>query len=167
MLRAAHPDLPLRFYVVGGPIYKTLGSQVQAPELLKRARDAKIEAAFGLSPFQEDIARVYRSLNVVVHASTQPEPFGRTIVEAMACARPVLVARAGGAEELFQHDENAIGYEPNNAAALAAAMTRALDPGLRARLGRFARAHAVAHFARSRLAPELIRVYEGRPPVSR
>ncbi|HWZ90252.1 MAG TPA: glycosyltransferase, partial [Polyangiaceae bacterium] len=30
----ARPELPLRFYVVGGPIYKTLGSQVQAPELI-------------------------------------------------------------------------------------------------------------------------------------
>jgi glycosyltransferase involved in cell wall biosynthesis len=159
LLRAAHPALPLRFYVVGGPIYKTLGSQVQASELLDRARIAQIERCFGLVPFQDDIARVYRSLSVVVHASTQPEPFGRTIIEGMACERPVVVARAGGAAELFQDGENALGYEPGNATALANAMAAMLDPGLRARLGRSARNHVVRDFGRSRLAPELLGAY--------
>lgn len=159
-LQAAHPGVPLRFYVVGGPIYKTVGSQVQASELLERAQAAGIGSAFGLIPFQADIARVYRSLSVVVHASTQPEPFGRTIVEAMACERPVIVARAGGATELFQEGENALGYTPGSAEALANVMAKLLDPELRARLGHAAREHAVAHFARSRLAAELLRVYE-------
>jgi hypothetical protein len=35
---------------------------------------------------------VYRALDVVVHASTQPEPFGLTIVEAMACGRAVVAS---------------------------------------------------------------------------
>lgn len=159
LLHAAHPDAPLRFYVVGGPIYKTLGSQVHASDLLERARVARIDSCFGLVPFQDDIPRVYRSLNVVVHASTQPEPFGRTIIEGMACARAVLVARAGGASELYQEGENALGYEPGNAAALARTMALALDADTRERLGRSARAHAVANFGRSRLGSELLRAY--------
>lgn len=159
LLRKARPDLPLRFYVVGGPIYETRGSQVLAPELLEQARSAEIQAHFGLVPFQDDIARVYRTLNVVVHASTQPEPFGRTIVEAMACARPVIVARAGGARELFDEGVNAFGFEPGSAAALAEAMMHELDPDGRARVGQSARQHAVARFGRDRLAPELLRAY--------
>jgi glycosyltransferase involved in cell wall biosynthesis len=158
-LLAAHPGLPLRFYVVGGPIYKTLGSQVQASELMDLAHASQIAPCFGLVPFQDDIARVYRSLSVVVHASTQPEPFGRTIIEGMACERPVVVARAGGAAELFRNGENALGYEPGNAAALANAMAAVLDPGLRASLARSARNHVVRDFGRSRLAPELLRAY--------
>jgi glycosyltransferase involved in cell wall biosynthesis len=159
ILRAAQPRVPLRFYVVGGPIYKTSGSQVAASELLQWARAAQIESCFGLVPFQDDIARVYRALNVVVHASTDPEPFGRTIVEAMACQRAVIVARAGGAAELFQESEDALGYEPGSAADLARAMASVLDPRLRMSLGRSARAHAVANFSRSRLAAELLTVY--------
>jgi glycosyltransferase involved in cell wall biosynthesis len=159
LLCKARPEAALRFYVVGGPIYKTLGSQVRAAELLEHARSAGIESRFGLVPFQDDIARVYRALNVVVHASTQPEPFGRTIVEAMACARPVIIARAGGAAELFAEGENAFGFLPGNAAGLAEVMIRALEPGVRARLGRAARDHAVADFGRARLGPELLRAY--------
>jgi glycosyltransferase involved in cell wall biosynthesis len=43
---------------------------------------------------------VYRSLDIVVHASTKPEPFGRTIAEAMACGRAVLLSRESGVAEL-------------------------------------------------------------------
>ncbi len=159
LLRKARPEIPVRFYVVGGPIYQTLGSQVHAAELLQQARSAGIEAHFGLVPFRDDIARVYRSLNVVVHASTQPEPFGRTIIEAMACARPVIVARAGGAAELFQEGVNAFGFQPGNPERLAEAMMRALDSDVRARLGGSARQHALDGFGRARLAPELLRIY--------
>ena len=159
LLKKARADIPMRFYVVGGPIYATLGSQVQASELLQRARAAGIEANFGLVPFQDDIARTYRALDVVVHASTQPEPFGRTIVEAMACARPVIVARAGGAAELFEEGVNALGFEPGDSAGLAAVMARALDPDLRTRLAQSARGHALTGFGRARLASELLSVY--------
>jgi len=107
---------------------------------------------------------VYRSLDVVVHASTQPEPFGRTIVEAMACERAVVVSRAGGAAELFREGETALGYTPASAKALAEAMARVIDPGLRSRLGQSARAHVVANFSRSRLASELALVYSNTSP---
>lgn len=158
-LRAANPNVPLRFYVVGGPIYQTLGSQVSASELKESARAAGIGDCFGLVPFQEEIVRVYRSLNVAVHASTQPEPFGRTIVEAMASGRPVIVANAGGASELFQQGENALGFEPCNAQALAEAMAHTLDSHTRDRLSRSARVHSKAAFGRARLGPELLGVY--------
>lgn len=159
IVKKARPDVPLRFYIVGGAIYETLGSQVNPAELVERARAAGLEGDFGLVPFQDDIARVYRSLDVVAHASTQPEPFGRTIIEAMASGRPVLVARAGGALELFQEGVNALGYEAGNAGMLAEAMMRTLDAHFRARLGADARHHAVAAFGRSRLITELLRVY--------
>jgi glycosyltransferase involved in cell wall biosynthesis len=126
---------------------------------MQQARVAGIESCFGLVPFQDDVARVYRALNVVVHASTQPEPFGRTIIEAMACARPVIVARAGGAAELFKEGANAFGFEPCSAAKLAETMMRALDPAVRARLGQSARQHAIVSFGRPRLAGELLQAY--------
>jgi glycosyltransferase involved in cell wall biosynthesis len=159
LLQASHPGVPFRFYIVGGPIYATLGSQVQASELHEQARTAEIARSFGLIPFQDDVARVYRSLDVVVHASTQPEPFGRTIVEAMACARPVVVSRAGGAAELFREGETALGYRAGSAVALAETMGRMLDRETRSRIGGCARAQVVADFSRSLLGSELARVY--------
>jgi len=160
-LCAQFPEMPLRFYIVGGPIYQTLGSQVSASELREHAREVHIERLLGLVPFQDDVADVYRSLDVVVHASTSPEPFGRTIVEAMACARPVIVTRAGGAAELFHEGEDALGFAMGNADELVTTMARMLDAGVRARLAHAAREHAHANFGRQRLGPQLLAVYSG------
>jgi glycosyltransferase involved in cell wall biosynthesis len=159
-LMLENQGLVARFYIVGGPIYATAGSQVDGIELASLVGRSRLEADFGLVPFQSDIARAYRSVNVVVHASTKPEPFGRTIVEAMACGRAVIAARAGGATELFQHGENALGFEPGDAHSLARQMARlATDPRLRSELETHGRKHAEEHFGRSRLGANLVDTY--------
>jgi glycosyltransferase involved in cell wall biosynthesis len=77
-----------------------------------------------------------RALDVVVHASTSPEPFGLVIAEAMACERPVIVSVAGGAAEIVTLGVDALGHHPGDAEGLAARMTElAIDPALRRRLG--------------------------------
>jgi len=156
-----YPDMAARFFIVGGPIYQTQGSQFTLEELQGMARDLHIEPHVGFVPFQQDIAQVYRSLDIFVHASKQPEPFGRTIVEAMACGKPVVVAKAGGAAELFTHGVDAMGAPPGDPEALAQVLITLLrDADLRATLSRNARHSATTKFARARLAPETVRVYE-------
>lgn len=151
----------VRFYVVGGPVYSTAGSQFSVAELRERIATRGLSGGCGLVPFQRELPPVYRVLDVVVHASTRPEPFGRTIVEAMACGRAVIVSAAGGAAELFTDGRDALGVPPGDVPALAAAITRLCrDPGLRASLGEAARATAVAHFDRRVMGQRLLRVYE-------
>jgi glycosyltransferase involved in cell wall biosynthesis len=154
------PGRELRFYIVGGPIYQTRGSQWSEDEL--RALGAELSAAgrLGFIGFRRDTPEVYRALDVVVHASTQPEPFGLTIAEAMACGRAVVVARDGGAAELFQDGRDALGVPPGDAGALARAVTDlVLDPATRRRLGEQARATAVERFPRERLGPQVLAAY--------
>ncbi|HWE38748.1 MAG TPA: glycosyltransferase family 4 protein [Isosphaeraceae bacterium] len=154
-------DTPARFYVIGGPIYKTRGSQFSVEELRAMADGLGLGDRVGFVPFQSDPADAFRALDVVVHASTQPEPFGRTIVEAMACGRAVVVARAGGAAELFRDDEDAVGVPPGDPDALASAIGSLLaDPSRRDRLGDAARQTALARFARDRLGREVATAYE-------
>jgi len=152
---------PVRFYVIGGPIYHTTGSQFSESELRSLARQLAVERHVGFIGFQEHLAPIYQALDVVVHASTQPEPFGLTIVEAMACARPVIVSRAGGAAELFTHDYDAIGVPPGDAAALAAAMSDLVhDPERRQRLAENAVRTARERFDRNRLGPCMLKLYK-------
>src|SRR5207253_2042316 len=82
--------LPVRFYVAGGPVYQTQGSQFSADELRGLAARLGLAGRVGFISFREDTAALYRALDVVVHASTQPEPFGLTVIEAMGCGRPVI-----------------------------------------------------------------------------
>jgi glycosyltransferase involved in cell wall biosynthesis len=159
-LRAARPDLPLRFYVIGGPIYQSRGSQFSDDELRTLAARYGLDGAVGFVGFRDDPVPVHRALDVVVHASTRPEPFGLTIAEGMACGRAVIAARAGGAAELFRHGHDAWGVAPGDAAALADAVGRlAADPDERRRLGENARRTAVERFNAERLAAEVMGLY--------
>jgi glycosyltransferase involved in cell wall biosynthesis len=150
----------VRFYIVGGPIYQTAGSQFTHAELIERARSLKIADHVGFVDFLSDPVEAYRALDVVVHASTRPEPFGLAIVEAMACGRAVVVSRGGGATELFDEGINAIGMTSGDAKLLADAILRlAGDAKLRKSLGEVARTATLQRFDRHRLGPELLNHY--------
>lgn len=165
-LCAAQRDLPVRFYIVGGPIYETAGSQYSEAELRGLIAGMGLEKKVGLVPFQHDTASVYRSLDVVVHASTKPEPFGRTIVEAMACGRAVVAVKAGGSAELFRSGEDAVGLALADSESLADALRALIQDGaLRGRLGVNARESAKRRFSKDRLAPELLDVYRRLVPA--
>jgi glycosyltransferase involved in cell wall biosynthesis len=150
----------VRGYIVGGPIYATAGSQFTRDELEKRSAANGLAGRVGFIPFQTDPAEVYRMLDVVVHASIRPEPFGLTIVEAMSCGKPVIVSAAGGALELFATGHDGIGHDPGNAPALADAIARlAGDPTLRSQLGANARRTAVEKFSQVRYGREIAAIY--------
>jgi glycosyltransferase involved in cell wall biosynthesis len=158
---------PVRGYVVGGAIYDTQGSQFSEAELRARAAAIGLGDRVGFVPFQLDPSNVYQSLDVVIHASTLPEPFGRTIVEAMACGRPAIVAKAGGAAELFDDGRDALGFHPGDPSALAGAIRRLADsPELRRAIAEEARRSAVERFDRRRLGPMILAAY-GRLGITR
>jgi glycosyltransferase involved in cell wall biosynthesis len=150
-----------RGYVVGGPIYATAGSQFSREELEARADRLGLRGRVGFVPFQADPADVYRMLDVVVHASTRAEPFGLTIIEAMACGKAVVVAAAGGAAELFAEGIDGLGHQPGDVAGLADAIRQLAGAAdLRRQLGEAARQTAVERFHEDRFGRELVAVYE-------
>jgi glycosyltransferase involved in cell wall biosynthesis len=154
------PKSNVRFYIIGGPIYSTNGSQYSETELRSIIARLGLGDRVGLIGFQENPAEIYRALDIVVHASTKPEPFGRTIVEAMACGKSVIVSEAGGAVELFTNNIDAVGFPPCDSAALARAMGRLIaDPQLRQIIGKNARRTAVERFSRQRLGLQFLDVY--------
>jgi glycosyltransferase involved in cell wall biosynthesis len=153
-------ELPVRAYVVGGGIYRTAGSEVRADVLRRQAEELGIGGRVGFTGFADDAAAAIRALDVVVHASTQPEPFGLVIAEAMACGRAVVASAAGGAGEIVTDGHDALAVAPGDVEGLADAIRRlALDPVLRDRLGRAGRETAVRRFDRARLAAEVAPLY--------
>jgi glycosyltransferase involved in cell wall biosynthesis len=154
-------DLPYRAYVVGGAIYQTENSQRTLEELRELAAQLGIASKTFFTGYVADSAGAIRALDIVVHASTQPEPFGRVIAEGMACGRAVICSAAGGAAELIADGQDALAHSPGDEAGLAARMLELiLDPELRGRLGRAGRITAERRFDTSRLAEELVAVYQ-------
>jgi glycosyltransferase involved in cell wall biosynthesis len=160
LARLPSTGTPVRGYVIGGPIYTTSGSQFTRVELEQRSAANGLADRVGFIPFRPDPADVYRALDVVVHASTRREPYGLTIAEAMACGKPVVIAAAGGAAELFSPGHDGLGHTPGNASTLADAIARlAAEPVLRAQLGANARRTALERFSQERYGREIAAVY--------
>src|SRR5258708_9646287 len=82
----------IRGYIVGGPVYQSAGSQINLDELRALVAEHSLQNRIGFTGFVDKPASAIRGLDIVVHASTRPEPFGRVIVEAMACRKPVITA---------------------------------------------------------------------------
>jgi glycosyltransferase involved in cell wall biosynthesis len=151
---------PIRGYIIGGPLYDTSGSQYSKRELEAMIDARNLRSRVGLTGFLES-APALRSLDVVVHASSEPEPFGLVIAEAMACGRAVITTAHGGAAELIEAGRDALVAPAGDARALATAIDRlAADPMLRESIGSRARAAAVTRFAPDRMAADLVRIFE-------
>lgn len=160
-LAALPADCSWRGYIIGGPVYRTgTASQYSRDELEELVRRAGLAKQVGFTGFVSDIAAAYRSLDVVVHASTSPEPFGLSIAEAMACERAVVISEAGGAREVGTAEETCLAHPPGEVSLLSARISRlARDPSLRVHLGRAARVSVRERFAPERFGAALRAVY--------
>ncbi len=145
-------DRAWRGYIAGGDIYERSASQWSLPELRALAGE-RVE----FTGFLEDPAPFVQTLDIAVHASTEPEPFGLSIAEAMACGCAVITTSAS----LVTDGVNALVVPPGDADALANAMLRLLsDPDLRQRLGEAAHRTATERFQPERMAGEFIAIYQ-------
>lgn len=153
-------SLPVRGYIVGGPVYATDASQVSLEELQALTKAQGLEGRVGFVGYVSNTAAAMRALDVVVHASTEPEPFGLVIAEGMACGRAVVVSAAGGAREIVTPGIDALVHEPGDARGLADCIgTLVADAGLRTRVAAAARAVAERAFTRARMVGDVAPVY--------
>ncbi len=161
-IRTAAEHFPLRAYIVGGPIYARASSQYRIEELRAMAAELGIASIVGFTGFIDDVPAAMRALDIVVHASVAPEPFGLAIAEAMACGKPLVASIAGGAAEIISPGVDTLVHRPGNSAELADRLVQlARDPELRRTLGLAARASAERRFSSARLVAEVMPIYEG------
>ena len=139
----------------------------------RRELEKAIVAAGGGATFRivddcADMAAAYMLAHVVVSASTQPEGFGRVIIEAQAMGRPVIATAHGGAQETITEGDTGWLVPPGDAAALAAALARALDqdPAARLAMSRREVAHVRAHFTSGLMAARTLTVYRELLPLA-
>jgi glycosyltransferase involved in cell wall biosynthesis len=109
-----------------------------------------------------DMPAAYMLADVVVSASTEPEGFGRIIVEAQAMGRPVVATDHGGARETIVPGATGWLVPARDPAALAHGIADALSltRAERARLAQQAIAHVAGHFTRQQMCAKTIAVYE-------
>jgi glycosyltransferase involved in cell wall biosynthesis len=109
----------------------------------------------------EDIKAAIRGLDILVLSSTQPEPFGGVVVEAMALSRPVVATKAGGSLE--QVLDGVTGYlvEPGNPQEMADRIERLLESSERRQtFGTRGNARFLEIFEFEPFYSSIVRIYE-------
>ena len=130
-------------------------------ELRRRAAQLGIADRIGFVDRCDDMPAGLLLAEIVVNASTAPEGFGRTIIEAQAMRRPVIVTDHGGAAETVEHGLTGWRIAPGDLVALAAAIDRVLASPDRERnaVGARARASVLAHYTTAAMQRATLDVY--------
>lgn len=130
-------------------------------ELLARIESLGLRDRVRLVGHAADMPAALMLADVVVHASTDAEAFGRTVIEAQAMARPVIASDLGAPRETVAEGVTGWRIPPGDAPALAEAISKALalPPAERAALGARARAAVLSGYTTEAMQAATIAVY--------
>lgn len=111
-------------------------------------RQLGLEGVVRFTGFRADIPIVMSALDLLVHSSSSPEPFGIVLIEGMAAGCPVVATRAGGVLDIVQDDRTGWLVPVKDDAAMAEAIAKAFqDRELARRLGQNGRQHVATKFS--------------------
>ena len=119
------------FLVVGA------GEEAYTRELKEYSSQLDLEDSVIFTGHREDIPALISLCDVVAAPSDGLEAFGRVLIEAMACGKPVVAGDAGGMPEIVENDVDGFLVPCRDADAYAAAVLALLaDPARAAEMGR-------------------------------
>lgn len=149
-----YPNLPLKLLLVGSGSLETELKALVAGLLLN---DKTVFT--GYVPHQ-DIPLYQNMLSVFVALSIS-ESFGVAVLEASACAKPVVVSNVGGLPEIVEDEVTGIIVPPRDIQATAVAIERLiLDPQLTTRMGNAARERVKRLYSWDNNVNQMIKIYE-------
>jgi glycosyltransferase involved in cell wall biosynthesis len=143
--------------LIGSPMF---GEQDYEHSLHELVETLGLRERVRFRGFQEDVWPELAQLDVLVHASTIPEPFGTVVLEGMAAGLTVLAPDQGGPATVIEDDRTGRLFRMGDQQRLAAAMRElGEDPGARERLSAAAR-EAISAYHPDVIARRLEQVYE-------
>lgn len=142
--------LPVHGLIVGGVEEKKKPYLV---ELQTRVADLGLSDDISFTGLRGDIREVFTQCQLVLSLSTQPETFGRTVLEALSLGVPVVAWEQGGVGEILRtcHPQGAVAT--NDTGALEQAVQAALVAG--------PRTTPVEHFRLADMCAQTLEVYSG------
>lgn len=152
-LKKEMPAAEIRLLIVGD------GTQREA--LAQQAKQLNIEnnVLFTGKVDHAVVAEYHNMLDVLVNIS-EYESFGVTVLEAMACGKPVIVTDTGGLAEIVEENVDGLKVPVNNIIAVKEAMRKMLSEELRKRLGEKGREKVMRDYEWNRTVKLLQTEYE-------
>ncbi|MEZ0154845.1 MAG: glycosyltransferase family 4 protein [Candidatus Reddybacter sp.] len=147
----------LKMLIIGGTPDDCLPFETM---LKQRVKQEGLGSTVIFTGHVSDMPRVYNGLNIVVSASTSPEPLGTVVIESMALGRPLIGPNHGGAAEMIEHGRTGLLFEPKSAASLSDEIMCFYDSIEKRELyGTAARKHALKTFSVAAHVTEIQAVY--------
>lgn len=115
---------PVTAVIAGAPLF---GEEQYATQLRQLAGELGISEQVGFVGHVQDVPGFLDSVDVLVHASTRPEPLGQTVVQGLAYAKPVIATEGGGPSEWISNGTNGMLVPPGDPEALASALRTLAD----------------------------------------
>ena len=113
-----------------------------------------------LAGFRPDILALHKAFDIFVMSSIS-EGLGTSLLDAMACGRPIVATTAGGMPEVVADGKTGMLVPPRDHHAMAEAIVKLLkDPTLRKRMGDAGLSLAHSRFSAERMVQDTLRVYE-------
>lgn len=133
LLKGKYPAL--RCFVVGEASVVRTGDRDYFRSLESFVAASGLGEAVRFLGFRADVLDIVNSLDILVHASISPEPFGRVILEGMVLEKPVIATNFGGPLEIIEDRETGLLVPPGDESALADAVDLLLgDAPMRERI---------------------------------
>jgi glycosyltransferase involved in cell wall biosynthesis len=132
-----------------------------AEEVHKLVKDLHLEDVVKFTGFQRNVANFIKAMDVVVHASVLPEPFGRVILEPMALRKPVIATNIGAPPEIIVNGKTGFLVPPGDPVSLSEAISAIFEDKLRAKsMGEAGYARLVDNFSLAKNVSETTALYE-------
>lgn len=146
-----------KFLIVGDT---TFGYKDYKDELIQLADELGISSKVILTGNRNEIPSVIRAMDVMVHASLKPEPFGLVIVEGMASGIPVVASNRGGPLEIIENGKDGFLVNPEETDMLANKIIELLkDQSLRQKIAEAARKKVVEQFSIKNFVTQFQKIY--------
>jgi glycosyltransferase involved in cell wall biosynthesis len=128
--------------------------------LEREIRDRHLEKHVFLAGFRPDVLSVHKAFDIFVMSSVT-EGLGTSLLDAMACAKPVVATTAGGMPEVVVDGRTGLLVPPRDHQAMAAAIVRLLgDARLRESMGAAGQARVRERFSADRMVRDTLQVYQ-------
>lgn len=102
------------FSIYGDNIYKTNGNQGTMSDEFKKMAKRFSKTSFIKFYGLEKPEKIFKEIDILLHLSISPEPFGRVIAEAFSYKVPVISTALGGAAELVKNNVTGLVVAPHD-----------------------------------------------------
>ena len=133
---------------IPGPeiMFLIVGDGPEKRNLMELADSLGIREKINFTGLRDNIPELMNLCDVIVNPSIRPEPFGRVVIEAMACGKTVIATDMGGHKEIIADGVDGLLVRPDADALAGAILKAASDTELRSRISANARLKVLSQF---------------------